>query len=134
MGHLPTGSQGLQCFHSDLNLATEPLTLEALGFLLPGYFPPPPPFCKITSIHPRDLKLSGLIAYIVFYKICKFESTTIANDVIMTSIPKQWQNSDLHKTKQIINHLKGIDKSYPQICFLLNLSHCVKNCRHFCQN
>ena len=42
------------------------------------------PLCKIRSRHPRELKLTGLIAYIMFYNICKFESLTLTNDVIMT--------------------------------------------------
>ena len=50
------------------------------------------PLCKIRSRHPRKLELTGLIAYIMFDKICKFESSTITNDVIMTSLQKQWQN------------------------------------------
>ena len=45
---------------------------------------------------------------------------------------KQWQNLDLRETKQIIYYLKGIDKSYPKIYFLLNLSHSVKSYGHFC--
>ena len=32
------------------------------------------PFCKIISRYNRTLKLTGLIAYIIFYKICKFKS------------------------------------------------------------
>ena len=44
------------------------------------------PFCKIRSRHPRKLKFTGLIAYVMFYKIFKFESFTIINDVIMTSL------------------------------------------------
>ena len=48
----------------------------------------PPPLCKIRSRHPRKLKFTGLIAYVMFYKICKFGSLTIINDVIMTSLPK----------------------------------------------
>ena len=51
----------------------------------------------------------------------------------MTSLPKQWQNSDLCETKQIIYHSKDIDESYPEMYFLLNFSHCVKNYGHFCQ-
>ena len=51
----------------------------------------------------------------------------------MTSLPKQWRNSDLHETKQNIYQSKGIDKSYTKMCFLLNLSHCVKSYWHFCQ-
>ena len=30
----------------------------------------------------------------------------------MTSLLKQWKTSDLHETKQIIYHSKGIDKNY----------------------
>ena len=69
------------------------LTLKTLGFLLPvqywgrrGCFLPP--LCKIRSRHPRELKLTGLIAYIMFYKIYKFESSIVTNDVIRTSFPK----------------------------------------------
>ena len=57
--------------------------------------------CKIRSRHPRKLKFTGLIAYVMFNKICKFESLTIINDVIMTSLTKQWENgvfyTNLHK-------------------------------------
>ena len=48
------------------------------------------------------------------------------DDIIMTSLPKtmekQWGNAYLPETKQIINHSKGIDESYPKTYFLLNLS------------
>ena len=48
------------------------LTLKALGFMLPvstgGVFSTP--LCKIRSRHPSESKLSELIAYIMFYKIC----------------------------------------------------------------
>ena len=46
---------------------------------------------------------------------------------------KQWGNANLHETKQIIYHSKGIDESYPKMYFLLNLSHYVKSYGHFCQ-
>ena len=39
------------------------------------------------------------------------------NDVIMTSLPKQWKNADLRETKQLIYHSKGIDESYPKMYF-----------------
>ena len=42
-------------------------------------------------------------------------------------------NPDLRETKQIIYQSKGIDESYPKMYFLLNLSHYVKSCGHFCQ-
>ena len=67
------------------------LTLKALGFFLPvqhwggGVFHS---LCKIRSRHLRKLKFTGLIAYVMFYEICKFESLTTINDVIMTSLPK----------------------------------------------
>ena len=48
----------------------------------------PSSLCKIRSRHPRELKLAGLIAYIMFHKICKFGNSTITNDVIMRSLPK----------------------------------------------
>ena len=61
-----------------------------------GLFPPgaalgggvehPP--CKIRSRHPRKLKFTGLIAYVMFNKICKFESLTIINDVITKTMGK----------------------------------------------
>ena len=66
------------------------LTLKALGFFLPvqhwGVFSTP--HCKTRSKHRRKLKFTGLIAYVMFYKISKFESLTIINDVIMTSLLK----------------------------------------------
>ena len=46
------------------------------------------PLCKIRSRHPGELKLTRLIAYIMFYKMYTFESSTITNDVIMKSLPK----------------------------------------------
>ena len=53
----------------------------------------------------------------------------------MTSFPntmgKQWGNADLRETKQIKDHSKGIDESYPKMYFLLNLSLYVKSYRHF---
>ena len=66
------------------------LTLKALGFSsrcsTGRVFSTP--LRKIRSRHSRKLKFTGLIAYVMFYKICKFENLTIINDVIMTSLPK----------------------------------------------
>ena len=69
----------------------------------------------------------------MFYKICKFESLIITNDVIMTSLPKTMENVDLLETKQIIYHSKCIDESYQKMYFLLNLSHYVKSYGGLCQ-
>ena len=51
----------------------------------------------------------------------------------MTYYPKQSQNSDLREIKQLIYHSEGIHKSFTKMYFLLNLSHCLKRCGHFCQ-
>ena len=65
------------------------LNPKSTGLFYPGAVcPPPPPPCKIRSRHSRELKLTRLIGYIMFYKICKFRNSTITNDVIMTSVPK----------------------------------------------
>ena len=82
---------------------------------------------------PKKLKLGKLIVHSKSHKICKFENHVTRNDVIMTSLPKQWKNVNLRETKQIIYHSKGIDESYPKMYFLLNLSHCVKSYGHLCQ-
>ena len=63
-----------------------------------GLFPPgaalggvlSTPLCKIRSRLSRKLKFTGLIAYVMFYKICKFESSTIINDVITKNNGKMW--------------------------------------------
>ena len=83
-------------FLKDL-FSTSLLTLKALGFFFPGARAALArgggnfllPLCKIKFKHLRESTLTQLIAYIMFYKICKFGSSAITNDVIMTSLPKQ---------------------------------------------
>ena len=36
-------------------------------------------------------------------------------NVTMTSLLKQWEDSDFCETKQMIYHLKGNDESFPKI-------------------
>ena len=36
-------------------------------------------------------------------------------DITMTSLLKEWENSDLRQTKQIIHHSKGNDESFPKM-------------------
>ena len=71
----------------------------------------------------------------MFYKIYQFESPTITNDIIMTPLPKTMAKFGplQNQTNCIPFQIKGIDKTYPKMCFLLNLSHCVKCYGHFCQ-
>ena len=54
-----------------------------------GLFPPGAALGdKIRSRYPRKLKFTGLIAYVMFYKIYKFESLTVINDVITKTMGK----------------------------------------------
>ena len=50
------------------------------------------PLCEIRYRHPSELKLTWLIAYIIFYKIYKFESLTITNGLIITLLLKTMAN------------------------------------------
>ena len=52
------------------------------------------------------------------------------NDVILMSLPKTLKNADVRETSQIINHMKGLDKSYPKMQVLSNLSNSVHNYGH----
>ena len=92
---------------------------------------------KTCQRQSTELKLGKLIIHSNLHKITKFENHVTRNDVIMTSLPKtmekQWGNADLRISKQIICHSKGIDESLPKMYFLLNLSHYVKSCGHFCR-
>ena len=78
--------------------------------------------------------LTGLIAYIIFYKICKFGNLPMRNDVIMTSLPK---NNGKIRTSAKPNKLyiirKVLMRAMQKCTFLLNLSHYVKRYGHFCQ-
>ena len=81
-------------FHHDIvliksrhqNINPKSTGLFSPGAALGGVFSTP--LCKIRSRHSRKLKLTRLIAYVMFYTISKFESSTVLNDVIMTSLPK----------------------------------------------
>ena len=92
---------------------------------------------KTCQRQPTELELGKPIVHPKFYKICQFENNVTRNDVIMMSLPKNnekpWGNADLRETKQVIYQSKDIDESYPKMYFLLNLSHYVKSCGHFCQ-
>ena len=52
------------------------------------------------------------------------------NDVIMTSLPKQWKNADVRETSQVIHHSKGLDESYSKMKVLSNWSNFVKSYGH----
>ena len=48
----------------------------------------------------------------------------------MTSLLKQWQNSDLRETRQIIYRSKDNDESFLKMWFLSKLSHWIKSYGH----
>ena len=86
------------------------------------------PLCKIRSIHSRELKLTGLIAYIIFNKICKFESWTITNDVITKTM------ENFGPPRNQTNYISFENyENYAKIWLLLNLSQCAKSYGHFSQ-
>ena len=78
----------------------------------------------------RYVKLCRLIAFGKFHKICKFESHVTRNDVIMMSLPKAMENADVREISRIIYHSKGLDKNYPKMQVLSNLSNFVKSYGH----
>ena len=70
---------------SPLRVNPKSTGLFAPGTALGGLFFTPSPLCKIRSIHPRELELSGLIAFImpifrkgktVFYQASKYGETS----------------------------------------------------------
>ena len=57
---------------------------------------------KTCQQQPTELKLGSFIVHSKVHKTFKFENHVTRNDVIMTSLPKQWENTDLRETEQII--------------------------------
>ena len=47
-----------------------------------------PTLLKIRSRRPSELKLTRVIAYIIFYKICQLKNSTMTNDVITKKMAK----------------------------------------------
>ena len=81
---------------------------------------------------PKELKLGKLIVHSKFHKIWKFESHMIRNDVIMTSLPKQWKMRASAKPNKLYI-IRKVYESYPKMYLLLNLSHYIKRYGHLCQ-
>ena len=80
-----------------------------------------------------ELKLGKLIAHSKFHKICKFESHVIRNDVIMTSLPKQWKMRTSAKPNKLYIIGNVLMRAIQKCTFLLNLSHYIKSYGHLCQ-
>ena len=77
--------------------------------------PPPPP--------PTDIVLLQ-----VYQNKEIFRNMTYG--VTVTSLLKQWENSHLRETKQIIYQSKSNDESFPKMEFLLSLSVWIKSYGH----
>ena len=52
------------------------------------------------------------------------------NDVIIKLLPETMENVDVREISQIINHLKGLDESYPKMQVLSNLSNFINSYGH----
>ena len=61
------------------------------------------------------MKLCTVIVLLKSYQITKENFKNLTYDVTMTSLLKQWENSDLRETRQIIYHSKGNDESFPKM-------------------
>ena len=67
------------------------------------------------TIKAIPMKLCTAIVLIKAYQNTKGNFKNKTYDVTMTSLLKQWQNSDLIETRQIIYHAKGNDESFPKM-------------------
>ena len=66
------------------------------------------------TIKASPMKLCTVIVLLKAYQNKEiFKNMT--HDVTMTSLLKQWENSDLHETRQIKYHSKGNDESFPKM-------------------
>ena len=66
-------------------------------------------------IKASPMKLCTVIAILKAYQNTKINFKNMRYDVTMTSLIKQWENSDLRETRQIIYHSKGIDETFPKM-------------------
>ena len=57
----------------------------------------------------------------------------ITNDVVMMSLKKHLQNSDLRDTNQVIYHSKDIDKSYPKNVLFIEFEPLCQKLWHLCK-
>ena len=68
------------------------------------------------TIKASQMKLYTVIVLLKAYQNTKRNFQNMTYDVTMTRhYFKQWQNSDLRETRQIIYHSKGNDESFPKM-------------------
>ena len=73
------------------------------------------PLMISVTIKASPMKLSTVIVILKAYQNTKRNFQNMTYDVAMTSLLKQWQNSNLREAKQIIYHSKGNDVSFPKM-------------------
>ena len=67
------------------------------------------------TIKASPMKLCTIIVLLNAYQNTKRNFQNMTYDVTMTSLLKQWQNSDLRETRQIIYYSKGNDDNFPKM-------------------
>ena len=67
------------------------------------------------TITASPMKLCTVIVLLRPTRIQKEIFKNMTYDVTMTSLLKQWQNSDRRETREIIHHSKGNGESFPKM-------------------
>ena len=67
------------------------------------------------TINASPMKLFPVIVLFKAYKNTKRNFQNMTYDVTMTSLLKQWENSELPETRPIIYLSKGNDESFPKM-------------------
>ena len=68
-----------------------------------------------VTIKGSPMKLCTVIMLLKAYQNAKRNFQNMTYGVTMTSLLKQWQNSDLREARQIIYHSKGNDEGFPKM-------------------
>ena len=71
--------------------------------------------CKTCQRQPTALKLSRLIVYPKFHKICQFENHVTRNDFIMMSLPKTMENNGKMRTSMEPNKIYIVRKDLMKV-------------------
>ena len=124
---LPLNIRSIENFHTfkeSLKGAKESIkTVSFLTLFTPGFFYPlnvqgsslGTPLMISGTINASPMKLCTVIVPLKAYQNTKGIFKKLTYDVTMTSLLKQWENSDLRETRQIIHHSKGDDESFPKM-------------------
>ena len=67
------------------------------------------------TIKANPMELCTVIVLLKAYQNTKKIFKNMTYEVIMTSLLKQWENSDLRETRQMIYYSKRNDESFPKM-------------------